>query len=146
MDYFYEMESKDGFADGAAAPLGVETYRSVYVYALNTLLDAYQSNVRVVAWNRPRPHNGCMIVHVSVAYYDGTLLAADDGNRPCPQPDVQPTPEEYDTAYYAALKTAMAMGVDEYIEVTVRHDLERLHDALAAVLKAEATPDNDPHV
>jgi hypothetical protein len=145
MQYFDDMDSKYGFDDGAITPAGVEVYRAVYVEALNTLLDAHQSCVRVVAWDRPGMHNWCMIVQVSAAYYYGTLLAADDGNRPCPQPDVQPTPDEYDPAYYAALDTAMELGLDDYIEVTVRKDLEGLHDALAAVLEEDAAPDDDPH-
>ena len=78
MRYFDEMFSKWGFGDGDVEPDGILAYREVYVTAMNSLLAQTDSAIRLLPYDRPGLHNGCMLVSVHAAFY--ATLSADDGS------------------------------------------------------------------
>ena len=137
MKYFDDMLSKWGFSDGECEPEGVECYRAVYVQTLNTLLDITQSNVRVVAWNRPGVHNTCLIVHVTADWF-ATLNPKDVGTGYAEIPVAAQALGPRDDAYDDAIYLAYAMDVDDYVIVEPRIDADGLDQRLAA-LRAAAT-------
>jgi hypothetical protein len=123
MMYFDEMQTKYGFNDGDSMPQGIDAYRSVYVQALNHLLEQYGSSVRLEAYDRPGMHNSCLILRIPAV--PPTHQDANAPEPPC------------DDAYYNALCDAQEMDLDDYIRVEVHIDQDSLDDFLSNLLEPE---------
>lgn len=131
MKYFEDMTTKWGFSDGEATPPDACACRYVYAYALNLLLDKYNSDYRVVAFDRPGCHNGCMLLAISKTDYDkiprdDRLLGSDLSD---PNIDCRDIDGEFDDGWRAAMEDACEMDLDEFVITKVEIDhsgLERL--------------------
>lgn len=143
MKYFDDMLSKFGFSDGATQPAGCREYRRVYVQALNTLLDATAAPVRVVAYDRPGLHNGCMILHVTpelFATIAPEAVLSGDGLPPASVTIDEDTALQME-AYQHVLGLIQEMDIDDYVIVEVTVDQDGLGDLLASVMDAEGLSD-----
>jgi hypothetical protein len=109
MKYYDEMRTKFGFNDGDAQPNGCETYREVYVTALNKLAEKFGSTVRAHAFNRGGLHNSCLIV-----YFPANAADIKDNVDDC-------DPDEIMDCCICALRES---GIDACMEtqVTVNQD------------------------
>ena len=99
MKYLEDMCDKFGFQDGEVVPVGIRSYRDVYVRVLNHLLPQFGSGVRAVAYDRPGMHNSCMILFVSQTFFD-PLASADvlSGDVSVPDDGFADPDEGYDQA------------------------------------------------
>ncbi len=116
MMYFDEMQTKYGFNDGDSMPQGIDAYRSVYLQAMNHLLEQYGSSVRLEAYDRPGLHNSCLIVRIPAT--------------PPKNPDARDPEPPCDDAYYDALQDAHDMDLDDYVRVDVHIDQDSLDSFL----------------
>lgn len=63
MMYFDDMQTKYGFNSGQTVPEGADLYRTLYITTMNTLLEKYGSNIRLMAFDGFK--NPILIVRVT---------------------------------------------------------------------------------
>ena len=120
MMYYDEMLSKYGFNDGNSTPTGIEKYRQVYITVVNRLCQKLGSNVRVVAYDRPGVHNGCMILPILI---DDFIPLPYENRKGEPLDGFQGKTYS-DEMYEEATIRACELFLDDYInvQVTVAND------------------------
>lgn len=115
MRYWEDMRSKYGFNDGGAVPDGAETYRAVYIRAINTLAAQLNSRVRAAAYDRSGAHNWCLIL-----FYD-----LKDVQEYAPEELTEPLDIaagevfEPDEAMDEAIRQAYGLDLDSFVWVSV---------------------------
>jgi hypothetical protein len=142
MMYWDEMNSKNGFDDGAAVPQEAWTAREVYVRALNAVAAHKGSKVRAIAWDRPGVHNPCLIMQVPAAFFDKLspeqVLAKEELKLPREWPEEPGVElvrgEPTDDAWVEAVDECVELPLDDYVVVDVRLDPE--FDLAEAALRA----------
>ena len=116
MQYWYEMDSKWGFADGSAYPAGIEIFRDVYIQTVNKLAEKHGSAVRVVPFDRGGCHNYCLWITVEKGWFEENYKG---------QPITScPKAAKKDDAFEKAVEEAMEIGVDEFVIVDPKIDKE----------------------
>lgn len=137
MQFWSEMDTKYGFSDGEAIPPGIETYREVYLRAMNALLKRFDSNIRVVAYDRGGCHNWCLFLRVNKDAYAKMMKANPasvlDGSGISITSSEVTTEPKPDEAYQKALGAAYELDLDDYVEVKVTVDRKSLEAALTQV-------------
>lgn len=150
MQYFHEMLSKYGFADGKAIPPDAPERREVYVRYLNSAGRARNSAVRAAIYNRPGLHNYYLILFYPLQ----TILAyttPDELDDFCVSAEVafgpHPLHQTGSCDMDEPLREAIEIAIEEdeldyavYTETTI--DRERLADIIAQLQGAvsEAMP------
>ena len=147
MMYWDEMNSKNGFDDGAAVPQEAWAAREVYVRALNAVAAHKGSKVRAIAWDRPGVHNPCLIMQVPVAFFDALspdqVLAKEEVTLPHDWPEEPGVElvrgEPTDDAWVEAVDECVEIPLDDYVVVDVRLDPE-FDQAEAALREGNQPP------
>lgn len=113
MRFWDDMQTKYGFSDGDAVPDSVETYRAVYIRAVNQLAEQLGSRVRVVAYDRFGLHNSCLIVLHELIDLDGQ-------ERDLTQhTDIAAAEAVPDDAMQEAIRQACELDLDNFVQVSV---------------------------
>ena len=110
MRYWDDMQDKWGFSDGDQEPRDAQACRTVYLQAVNHLLELEESAYRYVPYDRPGQHNSCLVVRIRKEHVGVNL-----------EEFAWPGPGDRDDAHEAALQRAHDLQLDEYVltEVTV---------------------------
>lgn len=121
MKYWDEYQTKWGFSDGDATPPDARACRHVYVREINKLAKKYGSKVRLVAWDRPGPHNCYLILVIPAAwvkYIQPSKLCTGAWEPHKKEWDQAST----DDAMDKAIEQAFDMDLDSYVDtkVTIR--------------------------
>lgn len=124
MLYYDEMHDKYGFGDGGNTPPQAWLARDVYVTAINHFAAKRGSRVRLVRYDRPGMHNGCMVM--LVAESDMLRLQRPDGTFLLCEWPAGLEPADPDEAFSLAVYDASEMELDDYVEVTAVADMEGL--------------------
>lgn len=119
MKYFEEMNSKYGFNDGYSVPPDAYKCREVYCITLNKLLEKNDSICRIIPFDRPGLHNGCMWMRVP----KDNLLS-----------HVECEPDE---AWTKSVDEAMELGLDEFVAVECSIYEDALEDFLEELCPTE---------
>jgi hypothetical protein len=127
MIYFDDMTDKYGFGDGSTTPMGIDDIRSLYITGFNTFLEVFNSNVRVVAFNRPGLHNGCLIVQINKDDFVKFVNPCDGDEL---TREIFDTEVNFDDAYHNAYDACMEAGLDDFVVTTVTVDQEAVKDFL----------------
>jgi len=144
MQYCDEMCSTYGFNDGDSEPVGLMASRTVYLTALNQLLEQAGSRVRVIGFNRSGLHHGVMILPVTTAFF-ATLTAEQvtEGLLCIPEEAIA----QEDTGYANTVCAARALDLDDDVVVHVAIDTVGLEDLLSNDLpEIEPATDSDSDV
>lgn len=99
MKYLDDLLSVRGFKDGQDLPIGIETYREVYIKILNACLKKHGSFVRVFPLKKAGLNNNMMIGLNTKS--QGKIITLND----------------VDEEFHAALIEATGLNVDWYVEV-----------------------------
>ena len=127
MMYYDEMLSKYGFNDGDSMPTGIEFYREVYMKVVNRLCEKLESNVRVVAYDRPGLHNGCIILPISI---DDFVQLPDENQKGESLDNTFQGKTISDEMYEEATRQACKLCLDDFVLVQVTVDNAGLEDLL----------------
>lgn len=119
MKYWDDMQDKWGFGDGDQTPPDAQACRTVYLQAVNHLLELEGSAFRYVLYDRPGMHNSCLVVRVMKENVGASL----DGGEWFES-------TERDDALLAALQRAGDLDLDSYIVTRVEIDQDGLDDLL----------------
>jgi len=132
MIYWEEMTSKYGFNDGESVPPFVEKYRAAYVMAINKVAEAHESNVRVVAYDRPGCHNWCIIIRISKKDYDkiNNSRIITNGEIKLSDYDIAGFVES-DGKFDEALEAVKDIDIDSYFDVKIEFDRQGLEEELS---------------
>ncbi len=122
MNYYEEMLTKWGFSEGMTAPSGVETYREVYITAINRMATNLGSEFRVVPWDRSGMHNWCLILVAPIK-----LAELRETNEAEFEEQFSKLPDfEGDEKLKEAISQCHNMNLDSFVEVTVKADMDGL--------------------
>lgn len=115
MRYWDDMRTKYGFNDGGAVPDGAEVYRTVYIRAVNQLVQQLSSGVRAAAYDRAGVHNWCLIL-----FYDVNALSGRTHNELAEPLDIAADEVlEPDEAMSEAIRQAYLLDLDSFVQVSV---------------------------
>jgi hypothetical protein len=119
MQYYEDMRTKFGFADGGAVPNGVEDVRELYITVINKYAEEFGSAFRACAFDRPGMHNWCLILFVPVSEVaDGTDLTVNQ------EALYVPMVEHGDEALDNAIDEALNANLNNYVRTEVSVDWE----------------------
>lgn len=124
MKYYDEMHDKYGFGDGGNTPPQAWLARDIYVTAINHFAAKRGSRVRLIRYDRPGMHNGCMVL--LVAESDLHLFVRPDGELLICDWPAGFEPADPDEAFGLAVDDANEMELDDYLHVSVVADMENL--------------------
>ena len=120
MRYFNDMETKYGFNSGEIVPDGADVYRTLYITVMNTLLEKYDSNIRLMAFNGHK--NPYLIVRVTKEMFDKAtwpaIEARDEVWDLIKASGLEDEPP-FDEAGDEAVSKANEMMIDDLVEVKV---------------------------
>lgn len=150
MKYIDEMMEKYGFGDGADVPQEAGELRMVYVSVVNALAIQIKSQFRMVAFDRPGMHNGCMVVFVDKDVLKKAIRNKKELDEVVN--DAKPVSMNLDEVQYHetddlfkdAFSEASDMDppLEELIQVEVTIDEKELKATLDSIRKGELTCGN----
>ena len=148
MQYWDEMNTRYGFAEGLCCPAGLEIYRDVYVKTVSKLAEYFGSAYRVVPYDSGGSRNTCLWFYVSKVWFENVYLpkqetgqpwkAVDDDDISAAENDFR---DEADYPMVEAVELARELGIDQYIEVQASLSPEFegfLSDCLREVIRFQA--------
>ena len=124
MQYWNEMNTKYGFADGESYPAGIEIYRDVYVKAVSRLAEHFGSDYRVVPYDRCGVHNFCLWYFTTKEWFENVYLPRQEPSKKWVAVDNTEVTagekiffDDTDDAMYKAIELALDLDIDRYVEV-----------------------------
>lgn len=150
MKYIDDMMDKYGFNDGASTPQEVGELRMVYVAVINALAIHAKSDFRIVAYDRPGMHNGCMVLFVNIAELKSKVPDRTSrweiitGRKPATAAMECVELHLTDDAFRAAYDEADNMDppLEELVDISVTVDEDELQATLSSIRKGELTCGN----
>jgi len=121
MNYYQDMMTKYGFHDGSAVPRDAEACRTVYIKALNILLEKFGSNIRMVAFDGHK--NPFLIVKITKEVFDNLTwdpTEPNDGVWDLMKSFGLDDEPEMDDEGGDAVDAAMELMLDDIPEVTIK--------------------------
>lgn len=124
MQYWDEMNTKYGFAEGLCCPAGLEIYRNVYVKTVSKLAEHFGSDYRVVPYDGCGSRNTCFWIYVPKAWFESVYLPKQEAGQEWTavrENDIRAAGQifldEADYPMVEAIGLARELGIDQYIEV-----------------------------
>lgn len=117
MQFFSEMNTKYGFAEGLSYPPNVTECREVYVRALNAVAESNGSQVRAVAFNRGGTRNSVLILMVSLPFFN-TLTPGQVNGEEDFDTKFLPFDEPTDEAWERTVRQCHEMNLDDFVVTT----------------------------